>query len=144
LEQYQQDEPALQKLIQRNAMLKGAVVQADEFEKGPRRLLNFGHTLAHALEKKYSLMHGEAVAIGMVFAAKLSAAQCGFENVDRLRSVIESYGLPATITYDKEAVFDILKKDKKKEGSDIHFILLNDIGNATIQKISFTSLNQYL
>jgi 3-dehydroquinate synthase len=144
LEQYQQDEPALQKLIQRNAMLKGAVVQEDEFERGPRRLLNFGHTLAHALEKKYSLMHGEAVAIGMVFAAKLSAAQCGFENVDRLRWVIESYGLPATITYDKEAVFDILKKDKKKEGSDIHFILLNDIGNATIQKISFTSLNQYL
>jgi 3-dehydroquinate synthase len=144
LEQYQQDATALQSLIQRNAMLKGAVVQEDEFEKGPRRLLNFGHTLAHALEKKYSLMHGEAVAIGMVFAAKLSAARCGFEKVDRLRSVIESYGLPTNIPYEREAVFDILKRDKKKEGSDIHYILLNEIGNASVQKISLTSLNQYL
>jgi 3-dehydroquinate synthase len=144
LEQYQQDATALQSLIQRNAMLKGAVVQEDEFEKGPRRLLNFGHTLAHALEKKYSLMHGEAVAIGMVFAAKLSAARCGFEKVDRLRSVIESYGLPTNIPYEREAVLDILKRDKKKEGSDIHYILLNEIGNASVQKISLTSLNQYL
>jgi 3-dehydroquinate synthase len=144
LQHYQQDATALQVLIQRNAMLKAAVVQEDEFEKGPRRLLNFGHTLAHALEKKYNLMHGEAVAIGMVFAAKLSAALCGFEKVDRLRSVIEAYGLPTALSYEKEAVFDILTKDKKKEGDAIHYILLNDIGNASVQKISLSSLNQYL
>jgi 3-dehydroquinate synthetase len=80
----------------------------------------------------------------MVFAAKLSAARCGFEKVDRLRSVIESYGLPTNIPYEREAVLDILKRDKKKEGSDIHYILLNEIGNASVQKISLTSLNQYL
>jgi 3-dehydroquinate synthase len=144
LHHYQQNKEALQKLIQENALLKAGIVQQDERESGERRLLNFGHTLAHALEKTYELMHGEAVAIGMVFAAKLSAALCGFEKVDVLRTVIENYGLPATQAYKKEVVFDILKRDKKKEGDVVHYILLKDIGNAVIQKISFTDLNQFL
>jgi 3-dehydroquinate synthase len=144
LQHYQQNKEALQKLIQENALLKAGIVQQDERESGERRLLNFGHTLAHALEKTYELMHGEAVAIGMVFAAKLSAALCGFEKVDVLRTVIENYGLPATQAYKKEVVFDILKRDKKKEGDVVHYILLKDIGNAVIQKISFTDLNQFL
>lgn len=144
LQYYQQDEAGLQTLIQENVLLKAGIVQQDERETGERRLLNFGHTLAHALEKKYELMHGEAVAIGMVFAAKLSAALCGFEKVHVLASVIENYGLPTTIAYDKEAVFAVLKKDKKKEGDVVHFILLQDIGNAVIQKITLTDLNYYL
>lgn len=144
LEQFQQNDEILQALIQRNVTLKAGVVQQDEFETGERRLLNFGHTLAHALEKKYNLMHGEAVAIGMVFAAKLSTALCGFEKVDALISIIKNYGLPVTIPYDKEAVFAVLKKDKKKESDFVRFILLNSIGNAVIQKISLTDLNHYL
>jgi 3-dehydroquinate synthase len=144
LQHYQQDSAAMQKLIQENALLKASVVQQDERESGERRLLNFGHTLAHALEKKYDLMHGEAVAIGMVFAAKLSAALWGFEKVHELVSVIEAYGLPTSIPFDKEAVFNVLKRDKKKEGDVVHFILLQDIGNAVVKKISLTDLNQYL
>lgn len=144
LQHYQQNKEALQKLIQANVLLKGSVVQQDERESGERRLLNFGHTLAHALEKKYELMHGEAVAIGMVFAAKLSAALCGFEKVDVLCSVIEKYGLPTKIAYEKEAVLNVLKKDKKREGDVVHFILLQDIGNAVVKKISLTDLNQVL
>ena len=144
LEYYQQNNDALQKLIRANVLLKAGVVQQDERETGERRLLNFGHTLAHALEKKYELMHGEAVAIGMVFAAKLSAALCGFGKVDVLRTVIESYGLPTAISYDKDAVFDVLRRDKKKEGGMVHYILLKDIGNAVVQKISLTELNQLL
>jgi 3-dehydroquinate synthase len=144
LQHYQQNKDALQKLIQENALLKAGIVQQDERESGERRLLNFGHTLAHALEKTYELMHGESVAIGMVFAAKLSAALYGFEKVDRLRTVIENYGLPATHAYEREVVFDILKRDKKKEGDVVHYILLKDIGNAVVQKISFTDLNQFL
>jgi 3-dehydroquinate synthase len=141
---FQNNLSALQALIRDNVLLKAGVVQRDEYEKDERRLLNFGHTLAHALEKKYDLMHGEAVAIGMVFAAKLSAALCGFEKVDVLRSVIEKYGLPTMIDFDKEAVFDILKRDKKKEAGFMHFILLKDIGNAIVQKISLTDLNHYI
>ena len=144
LKQFQQNEAMLVQLIQENAMLKAGIVQQDERESGERRLLNFGHTLAHALEKKYDLMHGEAVAIGMVFAAKLSAALCGFEKADVLTSVIKKYGLPTSISYDKELVFEILKKDKKKEGEVMHFILLKEIGQAIIEKISFTDLKNYL
>jgi 3-dehydroquinate synthase len=144
LHYFQENTDALQQLIQENALLKAGVVQQDEFEKDERRLLNFGHTLAHALEKKYDLMHGEAVAIGMVFAAKLSKAICGFEKVDALTSVIQNYGLPTSIAYDKEAVFDVLKKDKKKEGDMMHFILLKSLGNAVIQKISLTDLKNKL
>jgi 3-dehydroquinate synthase len=144
LQHYQQDTAALQRLVQENVLLKAGVVQQDERESGERRLLNFGHTLAHALEKKYDLMHGEAVAIGMVFAAKLSAALCGFEKVHELASVIEAYGLPTSIPFDKEAVFNVLSRDKKKEGDVMHFILLQDIGHAIVKKISLTDLNQYL
>ncbi|HYO22011.1 MAG TPA: 3-dehydroquinate synthase family protein, partial [Flavisolibacter sp.] len=57
---FQKNKPALQKLVQRNALLKTKVVKEDEFEKSKRRLLNFGHTLGHAVEKQYGLMHGEA------------------------------------------------------------------------------------
>lgn len=144
LEHYQKNSDALQKLIQENVLLKGNIVQQDERETGERRLLNFGHTLAHALEKKYELMHGEAVAIGMVFAAKLSAALWGFEKVEMLRSVIEKYGLPTMISYDKQAVFDVLKKDKKKAGDVVHFILLKDLGSAGVQKLSLPDLLNYL
>jgi len=144
LQQYQQDKAALLNLIQENVMLKAGIVQQDEFETGERRLLNFGHTLAHALEKKYELMHGEAVSIGMVFAAKLSAALCGFEKVEVLRTVIEKYGLPTSISYDKEAVFDVLKVDKKKAGDFVHFILLKELGRAVVQKISLVDLKRFL
>ncbi|HUQ96847.1 MAG TPA: 3-dehydroquinate synthase family protein, partial [Chitinophagaceae bacterium] len=144
IEWYQQNEKDLQNLVRENVLLKAGVVQRDERESGERRLLNFGHTLAHALEKKYDLMHGEAVAIGMVFAAKLSAALCGFEKADQLNKLIQQYGLPTEMSYDSEMVFDMLQKDKKKESTFIHFILLQELGKASIQKISLTDLKQYL
>ena len=113
---FQKNKPALQKLVQRNAMLKTKVVKEDEFEKGKRRLLNFGHTLGHALEKQYELMHGEAVAIGMCFAAKLSSTLLPFKNADKLVGLIDHYGLPTSVKYDKQKVFDLLVSDKKREG----------------------------
>ena len=81
---YQKNKLALQKLIQRNALLKAGVVKEDEFEKEKRRLLNFGHTLGHAVEKQYELMHGEAIAIGMAFAAKLSVDMLHFKSAEKL------------------------------------------------------------
>lgn len=144
LQQFHEDTKLLQKLIQENVLLKAGIVQQDERETGERRLLNFGHTLAHALEKKYNLMHGEAVAIGMVFAAKLSAAICGFEKVAALTSVIEKYSLPTSLPYDKDAVFEVLKRDKKKEGDMIHFILLKNIGDAVVEKMLVNDVKNYL
>ena len=132
---FQKNKPALQKLIQRNALLKTKVVKEDEFEKGRRRLLNFGHTLGHALEKQYELMHGEAVAVGMAFAAKLSAEMVAFKGADKVIRLIDQYGLPVTMGYNKQKVFDLLVSDKKREGELLNFILLEKIGKAVIRKL---------
>jgi 3-dehydroquinate synthase len=102
---YQKKKPLLAQLIQRNAILKTKVVQGDEFEKGDRKLLNFGHTFGHAIENEYKLTHGEAVAIGMVFAAKLSTAFASFRYEDRVTGLIEKYGLPVSLQYNKDKVF---------------------------------------
>ncbi|MDB5205328.1 MAG: aroB [Flavisolibacter sp.] len=137
---FQKGKPALQALVQRNALLKAKVVKEDEFEKGRRRLLNFGHTLGHALEKQCELMHGEAVAIGMAFAAKLSGDLIGFKGADRLVRLIEQYHLPVSTHYDKEKAFHLLVSDKKKEGEQINFILLEKLGKAVSKKISLPEI----
>lgn len=137
---FQKNKTALQKLLQQNALLKTKVVKEDEFEKDRRRLLNFGHTLGHAVEKQYQLMHGEAVAIGMAFAGKLSAEMLAFKSADKLLKIIDQYGLPVTAGYNKQKVFDVLISDKKREGEQMNFILLEKIGKAVIRKISLQDI----
>ena len=131
-------------MIERNAILKSKVVQVDEFEKNERRMLNFGHTLAHAIETQYNLLHGEAVAIGMVFASKLCEKLLGFKSHERLVKMIEQYSLPTTIDFDKQKAFDVLRSDKKKEADFMNFILLDKIGKARIEKIPLKNLYNYL
>ncbi len=137
---YQKRKEETCKLIQRNALLKTKVVQGDEFEKGERKLLNFGHTLGHALENQYELSHGQAISIGMVYAATLSEKITGFKRKNDVASLLEQYGLPAYATFDKEKVFAVLKMDKKKTKDAIHFILLERIGRARIETISIDQL----
>jgi len=141
---FQKKAPALQKLIQRNALLKAKVVQGDEFEQHQRRLLNFGHTLGHALENQYQLMHGESVAIGMCFAARLSSELLGFKGAERLIGLIDRYGLPIQADYDKTNVFDVLCSDKKREDGAVNFIMLQRIGKGVVEKISLDQLRKFL
>lgn len=141
---FQKNKPALQKLVQRNALLKAKVVKEDEFEKDRRRLLNFGHTLGHAVEKQYNLMHGEAVAIGMVFAAKLSEEILQFKGSDKLMHIIDQYGLPITAGYNRQKVFDILVSDKKREGEQMNFVLLEKIGKAIVKKIPLQEIFKHM
>jgi len=124
------------KLIQRNAILKTKVVQQDEFEKGDRKLLNFGHTLGHALENQYELSHGQAVSIGMTYASVISERIVGFKETDRVTNVLQQYGLPTFSAFDKQKVFNVLKMDKKRERKDIHYVLLQRIGKGIIKTIS--------
>lgn len=131
-------------LIQRNALIKTKVVQKDEFEQADRKLLNFGHTLGHALENQYELSHGEAISIGMVYASTLSQKIAGFKQTDSLVRVLEKYGLPTFAEFDKEKVINVLKMDKKKVKDTINFILLEKIGKAVIQKISIDQLYESL
>jgi 3-dehydroquinate synthase len=137
---FQKKKKLLCELVQRNAILKTKVVQSDELEKGDRKLLNFGHTLGHALENQYQLTHGQAVSIGMVFAAKISEPITGFKAAEKLKQVLTQYELPTEANYQKDKVFDILKKDKKKNADHINFILLERIGRGRIQQISLDQL----
>ncbi len=141
---FRKNKSGLQKLIQRNALIKTKVVIGDEFEKGDRKLLNFGHTLGHALENQYDLMHGEAVAIGMTYAASISSEMLGFKQVARLVLLLEKYGLPTSVGYNKKKVFEVLASDKKKEADEMNYILLEKIGKAVIKKISLDQLYRLL
>ncbi len=146
LSYYQTNTDALQKLIERNASIKTKVVQEDEFEKGERKLLNFGHTLGHAIENKYKLMHGHAVSIGMAAAATISEEVNNFYSVEkkRLIKLIEQYNLPATFSFDKALAFETLKKDKKKEQDFMQYVLLNKIGEARVVHIPMIQLEQLI
>ncbi|HEX2533295.1 MAG TPA: 3-dehydroquinate synthase [Chitinophagaceae bacterium] len=141
---YQKNGKALEALIRRNALIKTKVVQEDEFEKGERRLLNFGHTLAHAVETPYGLMHGEAVAIGMAFASGLSRDLLGFTHHERLLRLTEQYFLPVALDFDREKAFQVLRSDKKKEADFMNFVLLEKLGKARTERIPLTQLYQYL
>lgn len=141
---YQRKKAEVCTLIQRNTLLKTKVVQSDEFEKGERKLLNFGHTLGHALENQYELSHGEAISIGMRYAASLSALLLGFKHKERVVNLLERYGLPTNAAFDKDKVINVLKMDKKKEKDAVHFILLERIGKAVIQPIPISQLYKAL
>jgi 3-dehydroquinate synthase len=141
---YKKNASATVKLIRRNALLKTKVVQQDEFEKGERRLLNFGHTLGHALEKQYNLLHGEAVAIGIAFASRLSEKILDFKQSHRLITLLEKYQLPIEADYHKRKVLETLVADKKRHSDIINFILLEKIGKAVVQKIPLERLYKFL
>lgn len=141
---YQGRQTSIGKLVQRNAIIKSKVVQKDEFEKGERRLLNFGHTLGHALENQYDLSHGQAVAIGMVYACRVSEKLTGFSDTDRVIKVIEKYNLPTNIEFDKQKVFDVMKMDKKRERKEMNYILLDKIGKGIVKAIPVAKLEKII
>lgn len=140
------DESILQYLIRRSVEIKSAIVTEDEREKGRRRLLNFGHTLAHALEKTTTISHGMAVGQGMIFALRISVMRgvLSQEDADAVESLLKKLGIETKIEVDIVQLKDAFRKDKKKSGSHIHFILLHGIGNAVSEMISYEELEEYI
>jgi 3-dehydroquinate synthase len=121
-------------LIHRAVSVKAQVVSSDFKESFAREVLNYGHTLGHAIEKhaKYSLRHGEAVSIGLVYAAELANIRglLAASDVERHRSILSRYQLP--ITYDRQywqKLASLLALDKKTRGNTIRFVALNGIGS---------------
>lgn len=144
LKDYMQDKQLLSALIQRNANIKIKVVQKDEFEKGDRRLLNFGHTLGHAIETQYDLLHGQAISIGMTYACHISEQLTGFTQTQQVVDLLEKYNLPTYTSFDKEKVFEVLKMDKKRAKKEMNFVLLNKIGKASVQAIELKKLEKII
>ncbi len=121
-------------VIERCCTIKKELVEIDEKDQGPRRFLNFGHTLGHALEaaSAYRLSHGKGVAIGMMAASRLAEKVCGLPPADRLRieRLIKEAGLPTAIPGDMntDLIMTKLQSDKKKSGQTVNFVLLQNIG----------------
>lgn len=139
---FKADEALAADLIERNIAIKAAVVLNDEKEVGERKLLNFGHTLGHAIENLYQLPHGHAVSIGMVAACRISEEIQGFASTDKERVVqlLQQYSLPTQLDFDKEQAMAILLKDKKQSAGTVQFILLSAIGQAEIVPIGIEQL----
>lgn len=140
LSDFQNDKDLLGKLIQRNALLKSKVVVEDEFEQGERKLLNYGHTLGHAIENDYALPHGFAISIGMVVAAHISEQYTGFAATERLVKVLKQYGLPTFLQFNADMALQNMMADKKRFKKDLHYILLEKIGKAIVQPLTIEDL----
>ena len=133
----------ISELIHRAVTVKAQVVSSDFKESFAREALNYGHTLGHAIEihSKYQLRHGEAVSIGLVYAAELAAARGLISNaeLELHRTILLSYGLP--ITFERQAwqkLASLLALDKKARGNTIRFVALNGIGS-TVRLEDLTS-----
>lgn len=142
LSDYKKDLSLLKKLIERNVMLKTKVVLSDEREQGERKLLNFGHTLGHAIENMYELSHGQAISIGMTYATIISQQLKGFKDTDAVVNLLANYDLPTFADFDAKKAFKVLQKDKKKDDVSIHYILLEKIGKAVVQPLLFIQLKE--
>lgn len=139
----------IEDLIYSCVKIKSDVVSEDEFESGKRMLLNFGHTMGHAIEKLYGfskLSHGEAVGVGM-----LMAAQAGEKNkLTKQRSsklvydVLNKYNLPTSVDLPVKDILEASFNDKKSVGDYINFVLLEDIGKAFVKKIKKAELFNFV
>jgi 3-dehydroquinate synthase len=131
------DEEALEEIVFQSAKIKADVVAKDEMDLGLRNILNYGHTIGHAVESvsDFRIGHGQAVAIGMVAAARISN-QMGILDINeviRLREVIEQAGLPTEMPDLKpEEIIQAMKHDKKVRENKVRFVLLKSIGNVFV------------
>jgi len=137
------DSPILRELIERAVRVKAQVVSADLREatstgtKVGRELLNYGHTLGHAIERRenFQLRHGEAISIGMVFAAELArlAGRLDDATVDRHRRILSRVGLPTSYSADAfDELLNTMAVDKKTRGSTLRFVILRALASAEI------------
>lgn len=125
----------IEKIISRSLELKKMVVENDEKEKGLRKVLNFGHTIGHAIEEEenYKLLHGECVGIGMLYFSDGNAKK-------EIEDILKKYNLPLTCNFNKEKVIELIKHDKKSSGDTISTIHVNKIGTYEIINMSINEI----
>lgn len=138
------DFDVIETLVDNSVNIKAGVVNRDEKEQGERRKLNLGHTYGHAVEKVLGVSHGNAVSLGLVVSARLSVKRglLSQSDADRIVNLLKSLNLPTVINGDRQAIYNALEMDKKREGSQINFVLMNGIGDAVVEKIDINELKQ--
>ena len=133
-------------VLRRAIQVKASVVSEDFTEQGLREILNYGHTLGHAIEhaERYRWRHGAAISIGMVFAAELSCMTRGLSDaaVDRHRHILgEILGLPTTYPGGRwETLLATMRRDKKARGASLRFVLLDDIARPSVTAVADESI----
>jgi 3-dehydroquinate synthase len=134
----------VERLVGESVAIKAAVVGRDEREQGERRTLNFGHTLGHAVERTLGVAHGEAVSVGMAFAAALSVRKGLLAPADcvRILRVMRALRLPCRASVDRARVMDAVLHDKKRAGAAVRFVLLAGIGRAVVVDIPLDELRE--
>ncbi len=141
---FQKSKKDLTDLIRRNVRLKIKLVQSDEFEKGDRKLLNFGHTIGHAIENQYGLSHGQSISVGMKFAALFSCKINGFSQSNELIALLHKYGLITDFEFKKQHIIKAIQLDKKRKAVNIDYVLLNKLGKGLVHSISLTELEIFI
>ena len=139
--------PDAGEMVRRNVEIKAAVVGEDEREHGRRKLLNFGHTLGHAIEKNsdFTVTHGHAVAMGMVLACR-AAERLGYSPAGVLEAVLAAcrqYRLPTRCPYTAGQLFDAATGDKKRDGGSIDVVVLREIGRAETVRLDMAGLRAF-
>ena len=127
----------LTEVIARCIEIKRDVVEADEFDRGMRGLLNYGHTFGHAIEKLsgFTITHGSAVARGMIIAAQV-AAKYGFTDyTGQIAQIVKDYGFETGSPYSAQELYNVILSDKKRSGGDITLVLPKELGQCTLEKM---------
>jgi 3-dehydroquinate synthase len=130
-------------IVSQSVEIKARIVEADERESGERKKLNLGHTFGHAVEKhSNNVLHGEAVSIGLVIAAKISELLNLITNEEftRIKQILEKTGLPVATNISASNLLEAIGKDKKRENDSIHFVLNRGIGDSEVREISYQEL----
>lgn len=138
LEALRGDADLLAEVVRRSVAVKCEIVAADPYEKGLRRVLNLGHTMAHAIESlSADYTHGEAVAVGLVWASRLAAERCviSASEAERIVKVVEQYGLPTSTDLPQEALEEAMTHDKKSLAGVVKIVLPERIGNCIVSEL---------
>ncbi|MBQ9879213.1 MAG: 3-dehydroquinate synthase [Clostridia bacterium] len=142
------DEKTVHEIIERSIRLKARTVEADEFDKGERMKLNFGHTVGHAIEKcsGYSLGHGQCVAAGMMIMSR-AAEKLGWTLrpvCGELREVLEKFSLPTGTDIAPEELLAVIESDKKRRGDTVNIVVPREIGSCVIRKTDLAGIKEIL
>lgn len=127
----------IEMVILRSLLIKRGIVERDEKESGERKILNFGHTIGHAVESLSGLLHGECVALGMLY-------MCSESVRERLFPIIDEMGLPTSHTYSADKIMEFILRDKKADGSTITITYADEIGNAKLIKMPIENIKDLL
>ncbi len=133
-------------LIDLSIKIKVNIVNNDEIEKGNRKILNLGHTIAHAIEKQTTLSHGEAVALGIIFAADFSFANGFLSSFEtkKIKKLISDLNLVKSVNIDKAKLSESLNKDKKKNKNYIDFVFIKSPGNVFYKTIEIKQIQEFI